>query len=79
VTYVVLLEDVDGDSYHILVSASTTHETTLPLARKCYQRVSEISAGSRQFPATVNQHPPVHRKRWMVSGQETVICWVPVP
>jgi hypothetical protein len=29
--------------------------------------------------ATVNQHPPVHREGWMVSGQETIFRWVPVP
>jgi hypothetical protein len=29
--------------------------------------------------ATVNQHPPVHHEGWMVSVQETVFCWVPVP
>jgi len=62
-----------------LVLASTTHETTLPPARKCRPMVSEIAAGSQEFPATVNQHPPGHLKRWMVSGQETVFCWVPVP
>ncbi len=27
----------------------------------------------------VNQHPPVHHEGWMISGQETVFCWVPVP
>jgi len=32
-----------------------------------------------QNSATVNQHPPAHREGWMVSGQETVFCWVPVP
>jgi len=62
-----------------LVSASTTHETTLPPARKCCQMVSEIAAGSQQFPPTVNQHPAGDCKRWMVSGQEIVFCWVPVP
>ncbi len=30
-------------------------------------------------PYTVKQHPPAHREGWMVSGQETVFCWVPVP
>ncbi len=25
---------------------------------------------------TVNQHPPAHHEGWMVSGQETVLCWV---
>jgi hypothetical protein len=29
--------------------------------------------------ASVNQHQPVHQEGWMVSGQETVFCWVPVP
>jgi len=29
--------------------------------------------------ATVNQHPPVHREGWMVSGKETIFRWVPVP
>jgi len=29
--------------------------------------------------AAVNQHPPVHPEGWMVSGQETVFCSVPVP
>ncbi len=29
--------------------------------------------------ATVNQHPPAHHEGWMVSGQETIFCWVPVP
>jgi hypothetical protein len=29
--------------------------------------------------ATVNQHPPVHCEGWMISGHETVFCWVPVP
>jgi hypothetical protein len=24
-------------------------------------------------------NPPVHHKGWMISGQETVFCWVPVP
>jgi hypothetical protein len=32
-----------------------------------------------EFMATVNQHPPAHHEGWMVSGQETVFCWVPVP
>jgi hypothetical protein len=27
--------------------------------------------------ATVNS--PAHHEGWMVSGQETVFCWVPVP
>jgi len=31
------------------------------------------------LPATVNQHPPPHHEGWMVSGQETIFCWVPVP
>jgi hypothetical protein len=26
-----------------------------------------------------NEHPPVHHEGWMVSDQETVFCWVPVP
>jgi hypothetical protein len=25
------------------------------------------------------QHPPAHREGWMISGQETVFCWIPVP
>jgi len=29
--------------------------------------------------AAVKQHPPEHHEGWMVSGQETVLCWVPVP
>jgi hypothetical protein len=29
--------------------------------------------------ATVNQQPPVHHEGWMISGQETVFCWVSVP
>ncbi len=29
--------------------------------------------------ARVNQHRPVHHEGWMVSGQETGSCWVPVP
>jgi hypothetical protein len=29
--------------------------------------------------AKVNQHPPAHHEGWMISGQETVFCWVPVP
>jgi hypothetical protein len=29
--------------------------------------------------ATVNQHPPAHLEGWMISGQETVFCWVSVP
>jgi hypothetical protein len=33
----------------------------------------------KKSPATVNQHPPVHHEGWMVSSQETVFCWVPVP
>jgi len=28
---------------------------------------------------TVNQHAPAQGEGWMVSGQETVFCWVPVP
>ncbi len=28
--------------------------------------------------AIVNQHPPAHHEGWMVSGEETVFCWVPV-
>jgi hypothetical protein len=28
---------------------------------------------------TMNQHPPVHCIGWMISGHETVFCWVPVP
>jgi hypothetical protein len=35
--------------------------------------------GSEEFTATVNQHPPAHHEGWMVSGQETVFCWLPVP
>jgi hypothetical protein len=27
----------------------------------------------------VNQHPPAHHEGWMISGQETVFCWIPVP
>jgi hypothetical protein len=27
---------------------------------------------------TVNQHPPMHHEGWMISGQETVFCYVPV-
>jgi hypothetical protein len=27
--------------------------------------------------ATVN--PPAHHEGWMLSGQETVFCWAPVP
>ncbi len=34
--------------------------------------------GSTEW-ATVNQHPPAHREGWMVGGQGTVFCWVPVP
>jgi hypothetical protein len=30
-------------------------------------------------PQWVNQHPPAHHEGWMVSGQETDFCWVPVP
>jgi hypothetical protein len=26
----------------------------------------------------VKQYPPVHQEGWMISGQETVYCWVPV-
>jgi hypothetical protein len=34
----------------------------------------------KKSPATVNQqHPPVQHEGWMVSRQETVFCWVPVP
>jgi hypothetical protein len=29
--------------------------------------------------ARMNQHPPVHLEGWMVSGQETVFFWIPVP
>ncbi len=29
--------------------------------------------------AIVNQHPPAHHEGWMISGQETVFCWIPVP
>ncbi len=29
--------------------------------------------------ATVYQHPPAHREGWMISGQETVFGWIPVP
>jgi hypothetical protein len=29
--------------------------------------------------ATVNQHPPTHHEGWMISGQETIFCGVPVP
>jgi len=28
---------------------------------------------------TVNGHAPAHHEGWMVSGQETIFCWVPVP
>jgi len=31
---------------------------------------------------TVNQHPPVQptvRDGWMISGKETVFCWISVP
>ncbi len=28
---------------------------------------------------TMNQHPPARNEGWMVSGQETVFCWVPAP
>jgi hypothetical protein len=27
----------------------------------------------------VNQHPPAHHEGWMISGEETVFCWIPVP
>jgi hypothetical protein len=29
--------------------------------------------------AKVNQHPPVYHEGWMISCQETVFCWLPVP
>jgi len=28
--------------------------------------------------ATVNQHPPALHDGWMISGQKTIFCWVPV-
>jgi hypothetical protein len=28
---------------------------------------------------TANPHSPVHHEGWMISGQETVFCWVSVP
>jgi hypothetical protein len=30
------------------------------------------------FSLPENQDPLVHHEGWMVSGQETVFCWVPV-
>jgi len=39
--------------------------------------IGESETGSR---APMKQHSPVHHDEgWMVSGQETVFCWVPVP
>jgi hypothetical protein len=29
--------------------------------------------------STVNQQPLAHHEGWMIRGQETVFCWVPVP
>ncbi len=34
------------------------------------------NCGSLEYGATVNQHPQAHHEGWMVSGQETVFCWV---
>jgi hypothetical protein len=51
----------------------------------CFARVLHClpynwsSTTYKKSPATVNQHPPVHYEGWMVSSQETVFCWVPVP
>jgi hypothetical protein len=40
-----------------------------------YSHVTAIQA----CIATVNQQPPAHHEGWMVTGQETVFCWISVP
>ncbi len=46
---------------------------------KTENRCTSLCSVKPCFVATVNQYPPVHHEGWMVSGQETVFCWVPVP
>jgi hypothetical protein len=38
----------------------------------------DILRKTKYLMARVNQHPPAHFEGWMVSGQETVFCWVSV-
>jgi hypothetical protein len=54
--------------------------TTLRIQRRLLSRSLIFSSTLKAIAtSSVNQHPPAHDERWMVSGQETVICWVPVP
>jgi len=56
----------------------------------CINRTQNYSSSSKKVlsdglmhrswkPAIPGHHPPAHHKRWMVIGQETDFCWVPVP
>jgi hypothetical protein len=56
----------------------------------CINRTQNYSSSSKKVlsdglidrswkPAIRGHHPPAHHKRWMVIGQETDFCWVPVP
>jgi hypothetical protein len=44
-----------------------------PLGKSLGQRMVCSTMG-----VTVNQHPPMHHEGWMISGLETVFCYVPV-
>jgi hypothetical protein len=48
------------------------------LERSCLKSTSRLVKASK-IKATVNQQPPAHHEGWMVSGEVTVFCWVPVP
>jgi hypothetical protein len=50
-------------------------EMKVPTGYLGYKELKE----SENNGARMNQHPPVHQEGWMVSGQETVFFWVPVP
>jgi hypothetical protein len=58
-----------GVCTNVLTGIKKTNDGTLP------NFIKEKS--THPEGATVNQHPPAHPQGWMLSGQETVFCWVP--
>jgi hypothetical protein len=61
---------------HLVVLWTPLHQDWLKCVTKWADVIYPIMSSVQ---ATVNQHPPVHHEGWMISGKETVFCWLPVP
>jgi hypothetical protein len=63
------------DNAHL---SNLTDFQSLNLKLMAFNSILLFKCRAKQW-ATVNEHSPVHHKGWMISGQETVFCLVPVP